>query len=356
MGGQALQPQAQHIGGALSAGQGAVTGKTNFHIGQHPGLFDKARHFEQRGHAFAARAMHANALRPSDFKLDVREVNDQIGGDVVGRVVHFVQQLQGAGEHIHNPRRTRHHADIGAAIGIHMGQGVTQPGVLLGAQGRSFVRTTYRLKVATGELPATFEQVAHGQSTGQGVALVLQPQARWGGKQSRVGHTPGDHHLRVLLQRSGDLIAAQIRMGTDQLPLPRLGPLDVFLQAHHIVADQTGHTLLGQSQLTAQTSNGMGGGTRIGRAQVGHHPTALLGGQGQQGAQAAAPTRIKPSLRVIGAQFDGGHQGALGQAFQSDGVDQSRAHQVQRRVDAVTRKARTRTNAANGLGRSHHGS
>ena len=284
MGGQAFQPQPQHIGGTLGAGQGAVTGKTNFHIGQHPGLFDKARHFEQRGHAFAARAMHANALRPSDFKLDVREVNDQIGGDVVGRVVHFIQQLQGAGEHVHDARRTRHHADVGAAIGIHMGQGVTQAGVLLGAQRRCFVRTTHRLKVATGQLPATFEQMAHGQSPGQGVVLVLQLQARWGGKQSRVGHTPRNHHMCALVEGLRHLQAAQIRMGTDQLPLPSFGPLDVVLQAHHIVAHQGRHTLLGQPQLTAQTGNGMGSGTRIGRAQIGHHPTALLGGQGQQGA------------------------------------------------------------------------
>ena len=149
-------------------------------------------HFQRWRARLAADARNAHPVFTLLLDLGAREIDHDVGRDVVGRIVHLVEHLL---EHGHAADRAAGAGDLGdhrAAIGCHLGDREGEvPGlrhVLVAGIG----------KIASGHLRAAFEQMADARTRAEMRRIVLVPAEldhHRGKKERRIGDPPGDHHL-----------------------------------------------------------------------------------------------------------------------------------------------------------------
>ena len=264
--------------------------------------------------------------------------------------MHLVQQLQGTGLGAEQAGRVVEQGDLRAAVGVHMRQWITEPGVVRGAQ----QGLPDRVEIATGQLPAAFEQVAHRNGTGQRGCPGLEVVHRGRRKQGRVGNAASHDHVGAVVERRRQRPGAKVGVGTEQLAHHRPHPGDLVVQVHHIIARHGRHAHAAATQLGRQLCDRLAGRARVGRAEVGDDPAAVGRSRRQQRREAAAQPRIGPGARIVGARLERRHQRAFGQAFEHHGVDLAGGGQRHRRLDAVAGKTGAGTDAAdNSFGGSH---
>ena len=141
------------------------------------------------------------------------EVHHHVGRDVVGRVVHLVQQLLLDRHQVHGAAGARHLGDHGAAVGLHLGDREAEVPRL------GHVLEAGIAEVAAGDLRAAFEQVADA---------VARPEPAWSSgsqpnsciigamKIDGSATRPVTTICAPALQRLDDRLGAQVGLGRDQ--------------------------------------------------------------------------------------------------------------------------------------------
>ena len=173
-------------------------------------------------------------------------------------------------------------------------------------------------EVAARHLGAAFQQVAGHRGAGQQVPVVALPaEVRDAGpqRQRRVGHAPGDHHLRAGPQRVGNFEGAQVHVGADEAvfveatlqPVLRPAVDSVFqrvaqrlavLGAAQVVALDHRDARRRQALFCRHARNAGRCAQRIGSAEVAYDGDAMPQTVGQHGAQGEFEQRLEAARRV----------------------------------------------------------
>ncbi len=170
--------------------------------------------FSAGGRAWPRTPRRRTRSAPTLGDLGFADVGDDVGRQVGGRVVHFVQQLLLDGVRVDAAAGAGRLGDRAVAVGVDLGDRVAERGeaghVLEAGVG----------VVAAADLRAAFEQVAGHRRAGEAVPVVARPaevRERRADGQRRVGDAAADDDLGAGEQRVGDRLGAEVGVGADDV-------------------------------------------------------------------------------------------------------------------------------------------
>jgi hypothetical protein len=143
-------------------------------------------------------------------EFDVGDVEDAVGRDVAGGVVHFIQDLLGTG----------HHIEPAAGI-VELAQREAASRGDVGIR-KADVDRVFRIflagvdEAAAGELRRALHQVPCERAHREFRVVVVAPTEAMhhaAEEQTRIGHAPGHHHRCTGGQPRADQVRAQIGIG-----------------------------------------------------------------------------------------------------------------------------------------------
>jgi len=154
-----------------------------------------------------------HAINPLFDEPHLGKVRRHVRRQVRRRIMHFVDQLFGTRRAADPPAGARNLGDHGLTVGIDLGQRETQARQIV------HILETRIGKITTADLPCTLQQMPDQCATAQAQPIVRRPtelKHLRGQEQRRICHAPGNHHVRLGVQRIDNAVDTQVGIRGNQ--------------------------------------------------------------------------------------------------------------------------------------------
>ena len=139
------------------------------------------------------RAAHHDPVGTDLLEFDAGVVDDDVGGHVGRGVMHLIEKLERAGQHVGDARLAVEQEDLGRSVRIDGGEREAEIGIVGGRK----ANLAERVEVSAGDLARTLEEMADRGRAGEGVGMVGQDRNDLGRKERRIRSATGDDDIRV---------------------------------------------------------------------------------------------------------------------------------------------------------------